>query len=235
MWVAMLEITDEVIEELGWIHKTSLKPPSKNINKKYKNVYKMLGLASMLESMMFDLVDLTYCYLFQRNCDICFKKHRTPFEIANQLVSDLVQLHRPIQHSFLPSLTYAYWHKCLYDNADWTKTTTVKEFIKTTVESVSNYHTCLIHDAECVNAAVELEPVVQPSFRKIMESLLLLSLSSNYECDVAVTNVRPLWRLCTPFESGTAVCKNLMSHVKGMMELGDRNRGNWIEEHLLYN
>ena len=219
VWIAISDIAAKVPCALGWMPKMR---NSKRSHKKYKNVYKLHILISMLDDILYNFVEIVYMGLFDRACDDCFYEHENPFDVARDFLNNTHALQKsPASYD----LRNSHWHKRLHEDAEWAKTILVKDFINDIVTHACNNHACSDHSLEYINAEATMQIVFERHFNMIAEDLVLLAVSGNYHCNETT------WQY-TPFEAGTAIPRDLLNSVRIMISNGKFDlwtRNVWVE------
>ena len=190
VWTTIMEIASKHPKGCGWKRKTA---KNKKQQKQFKDIYKLHNFMYHLPSIMYTLTELVYLSISKSNCQDCYTE--TLVESALKLTGYLAQIHQPLKYYIWNSD----WHKIMYDDAQWTKTTCVKDFIQDCLKK-----TVLVCPDQCQQS--RLCDLMHHYLHEILETLILMSVSCNYQPEVSH------W-YCTPYEIGTSGNNNLFRIV----------------------
>jgi hypothetical protein len=209
IWSLVCSRASDLPKHKGWIRKTS---GPLGLSKKAfaKDTYKLHDFVATNLNIIFfevgEIIHFAVCNkLLNERCETCFDDY--PNVHLNNIVYlvDLLQgLQEQIKQRHFSSQR---WHSELYKDVQWAKETTIAQFIDEIVDHTMKFHVCLQHTDNLQFKRERLSLALKYEFYHLIDCLVLLTVSCNYQTD----NLRFCSR--SPFEMSTFITHEIFNRL----------------------
>ena len=177
VWSFVCDSASVLPSSLGWIRKSR---NSRLATKVSRDTYKLNELTNCyLTRTLCYLMQMVHSGAFEHVCSECFNVFpNSQLNNTRSLLITFESLKRPFT---VQNFKDREWHYDLYKGVEWAKNETVGHFIERINRQVCRYNMCTKHTTAFKNE--KLNSALKTKFCELVECLVLLSVSSNYEED----------------------------------------------------